>query len=49
MCEIWTADLGVPEKVQEVVVERYRVRPLGPDVGQVPYGNGAVIGDNSNV
>jgi len=41
--------LGVPEKEQKVVVERHRVRPLVPDVGQVPYGNGAVIGGLANV
>ena len=34
--------MGVPEKEQEL--ERDRVRPLASDVGQVPDGNGAVIG-----
>jgi hypothetical protein len=32
----------MPEKEQEQ--ESHRVRPLVPDVGQVPDGNGGVIG-----
>jgi len=38
----------VPEKEQELV-EHDRVRPLVPDVGLVPYGNGAVIGGLADV
>ena len=36
----------MPEKEQEVVESD---RPLVPDVGQIPYGNGAVIGGLANV
>lgn len=41
--------MGVPEKDQGVVVERNRVRPIVPEVGQVSYGNGAIIRGLLNV
>ena len=40
--------MGVAEKEQEVVDE-YHICPLVPDVGQVHYANGAVIGGLHNL
>ena len=57
MCKIWWASPFIGEwqlknewsKREEVVVESDGVPPLVQHVGQVPYGNGAVIGGLANV